>query len=279
MEVILQSTKISLQKTSQYLGIARYHINKLLCIAMLIFTETVSANTPTIHLVTEHLPPYQIEGKNKKLSGFSVDIIKKAMARSHYEYTLKSYPWVRSYKLAQIKADHCIFSIARLKSREPLFKWIGPISKVNNTAMWGRKDQNIQINNLDDAKHYNIAVNRDDIAHTGLVERGFIEGEHLYVLDDSRSLITLLVTRPEIDLIVADDTTVGFRAELAGVNVNTLQKVYEVTDLPLDFYFACSLDTGDEIVEHLTTALNSLYLDGSYETIWNKWKSKMVNVD
>tara|TARA_R110002072_G_scaffold246454_3_gene405763 strand:+ start:301 stop:1167 length:867 start_codon:yes stop_codon:yes gene_type:complete len=281
-EIKLQQDKKTLAITTQHQSNVTYQLKKLSSLAMIIFTGTTSADTnnvPVIHLVTEHLPPYQIENKNKKSSGFAVDIIKETMARSNYTYSLKSYPWVRSYKLAQIKANHCIFSIARLKSREALFKWVGPISKVNNTAMWGLKDQKIVVNNLEDAKKYTIAVNRNDIAHTGLVERGFIEGKHLYVLDDAKSLINILITRPEIDLIVADDTTVNFRAELAGVSVDKLQKIHEIKGLPLDFFFACSRQTDDKIIKHLATKLHSLYKDGTYEAIWNQWKSKMISIE
>lgn len=238
----------------------------------------VADNNPVIHIVTEHLPPYQIEDENKNLSGFAVDIIRETMARSNYAYSLKSYPWVRSYKLAQIKENHCIFSIARLKSREDLFKWVGPISRVNNTAMWGLKGQRFEINNLEDAKNYTIAVNRDDIAHIGLLERGFIEGINLYVLDDSKSLINILITRPEINLIVADDTTISFRAELSGVNIAKLQKVHEIKDLPLNFFFACSPHTDDKVIQHLAIKLASIYKDGTYERIWAKWKSKLIKV-
>ena len=144
--------------------------------------------------------------------------------------------------------------------------------------MWGLKGQKFEINNLEDAKKYTIAVNRDDIAHIGLLERGFIEGINLYVLDDSKSLISILTTQPEINLIVADDTTVSFRAELSGVSIDKLQKVYEIKDLPLDFFFACSLHTNDKVIQHLAERLESLYNDGTYETIWNKWQSKLIKV-
>lgn len=241
------------------------------------FSHATAKNNPVIHIVTEHLPPYQIVADDKKISGFAVDIIRKTMARSHYAYSLKSYPWVRSYKLAQRKENHCIFSVARLASREPLFKWVGPISKVNNTVMWGLKGQNIQVNTLEDAKKYTIAVNRDDIAHTGLIERGFIEDEHLYVLDDSKSLINVLITRPEIDIIVADDTTINFRVELAGESIEKLQKVHEIKDLPLNFYFACSPQTNDKVVAELAENLASVYSDGTYDAIWNKWKGKLMS--
>jgi polar amino acid transport system substrate-binding protein len=100
-------------------------------------------------------------------------------------------------------------------------------------------------------KKYIIAVNRNDFTDTGLIERGFNKGENLYVIDDTKSLISLWMTRPEIDLNVADDTTIKFRTELAGANINELQRVYEIKDLPLNFFFACSKKTDDNIIKHL----------------------------
>ena len=233
-------------------------------------------NLPVIHLVTEHLPPYQIEDKNKNLSGFAVEVIKETMKRSQYDYTMNSYSWVRSYKLAQIKENHCIFSIARTSSREDLFKWVGPISYVNNTAMWALKGRRIDVSNLNDAKKYTIAVSRDDLTHIGLQERGFKDGKHLYVLDNTRSLVNLLMTRPGIDLIVANDMTIKFYVELAGASINDLQRIYEIKDLPLNFFFACSKSTNETIINKLAENLQSLYQDGSYDVIWEKWRNQLI---
>jgi polar amino acid transport system substrate-binding protein len=259
-------------------NVSLYIKKSYLALILLWVALPVSANkSKFIHIVTEHLPPYQIVIQNKPLSGFAVDIIKETMARSQYAYSIKNYPWVRSYNLAKVKANYCIFSIARLKSRENMFKWVGPISSVNNTAMWARKGRHIKVSNLNDAKKYIIAVNRDDIAHIGLIERGFNEDDNLYVLNNTKSLINLLITRPEIDLIVADDTTIKFRTELAGANINELQRVYEIKDLPLNFFFACSKKTDDNIIKHLSNKLQSLYQDGSYDAIWEKWHNKLTS--
>ena len=243
----------------------------------LLLTLPIFSFAEKITLVTEHLPPYQVLTKDKKITGFATDVITQTMERSDYTYSLHLYPWVRSYNLALQKKNLCIFSLARLAYREKLFKWVGPLSEINNTVIWGLKNKYYGIKTLDDAKNYTIAVMRDDITHIGLLERGFIEGEHLYVLDDANSLISMLASRPEIDLIVADDLTIGYRAELAGMKKNELQRVFEIEDLPLDFYFACSLQTDDIVIEHLSTALNSLYLDGTYDKIWNKWQDKFSN--
>ncbi len=256
----------------------KHQIKKLLYIALGVVAPLALAsdnNKQQIHIVTEQLPPYQIIEPDNSLSGFAVDIIKSTMARSHYAYSLKSYPWVRSYNLAQKKANHCIFSLVRLKSREKLFKWVGALSKANNVALWALKDQNIVVTTLEDAKNYTIAVIRDDVAHTGLVERGFVEGKHLYVLDDIKSLINIFITRPEIDLIIADDTTINFRAELVGVDIQHWQRVYEIEDFSLEFFFACSKKTSDRVVKHLAQNLESVYLDGTYDEIWDKWQDQL----
>jgi polar amino acid transport system substrate-binding protein len=243
------------------------------------FSIADSIKDPVIQIVTEHLPPYQIVAEDKSISGFAVDIIEETMARSPFSYSLKSYPWVRSYKLAQRKPNHCLFSVARLRSREKLFKWVGPISKVSNTTMWALKGQDIIVDHIDDARKYTVAVNQDDIAHIGLLERGFNEKENLYVLSDSKSLVSLLVSRPEIDLIVADDTTIKFRAKLAGISMEQLERIYEIKDMPLNFFLACSLSTDDSIIEHLAGKIQSIYDDGTYDIIWNKWRSKLIEVN
>lgn len=248
---------------------------KLIFLGSLVNGSSTWATTPHINLVTEHLPPYQIVAADRSISGFAVEVITQVMQRSPYEFSLKSYPWVRSYNLALQKQNHCIFSIARLKSREALFKWVGPLSEVNNAVIWGLKDRDFDIKQLADAKKYKIAVNRNDITHTGLTENGFVEGEHLYVLNDAKSLVKLLNTRTEIDLIVADDITIGFRTELAGITMDKLQRVYEIKQLPLNFFFACSVQTDDAIINQLSKNLSSMYQDGSYDAIWQKWRDKL----
>lgn len=247
---------------------------------ILLFAPLSSAEqdkTKILHLVTEHLPPYQIVIKNEVISGFAIDVIKEIMERSHYSYTLNSYPWTRSYKLAQQKVDHCIFSMVRMESREKLFKWVGPISFVNQTSLWGLQDREIEVKNLEDAKKYTVAVSRDDMTHLGLVEKGFKEGKNLYVIENTKSLVHLLINRPEIDLIIADIVTIEYHIRLAGAVRSQLQRVYQVKELPLNFYFACSKKTDDKIVQHLTEKLQSLYQDGTYDLIWQEWRERLID--
>jgi len=250
-------------------------------LALIFYGFQCQSFASNITLVTENLPPYQIVGKNNHdISGFAYDIIKETFKRSKINYTLAAYPWVRSYNLSLNKANTCIFSIARIPIREAKFTWIGQITEKNNAVVWGLKSNknSQQIQTLDDLKKYVIAVNQDDVTHLGMLKNGFIEGKHLYLLHNTNSLINLLVTRPEIDFIIADDITISYRADLAGVDIKLLQRVLEIDNLPLDFYLACNKNTDKKIIATLTDNLAEIHQDGTYLKILAHWKNKMPHL-
>ncbi|WP_206485240.1 transporter substrate-binding domain-containing protein [Thalassotalea sp. G2M2-11] len=256
-----------------------YHWLRSGCLLATLLSHQALANTHTeLFLVTEHLPPYQVVNENHQISGFAVDIVREVINRTGYEYQLHAYSWLRSYNLTLQKPNHCIFSIARIPIREEHFKWIGQITETNNAVLWGLKKPNApKITDINQAKNYITAVNKNDVTHLGLLKHGFMENKHLYVLEHTKSLINLLSTRPEIDFIVADDITIGYRAKLAGVDIDALERVYEMKDLPLNFYLACNKQTESSVVNTLKKSLQSVHNDGFYQQTLSQWQDKMVN--
>tara|TARA_B110001454_G_scaffold195633_1_gene198019 strand:- start:112 stop:888 length:777 start_codon:yes stop_codon:yes gene_type:complete len=240
----------------------------------------IFANQTEIVFVTEHLPPYQIINDDSSVGGFATEVVLAVAHRANINYSLHGYPWVRTYNLALKKANYCVFSIARIPSREKLFEWIGPVTEKNNAVVWSLKsnEHGKEVKTLDDLKRYTTAVNRNDVTHAGMLNIGLTENENLYVLEHSKSLINLLVTRSEIDFIVADDITIPHRAKLAGISTDLLHRVIEVESLSLNFYLACNKSTNDEIVKKLRINLANLHLNGSYQRILSKWKSKMPHL-
>jgi len=248
--------------------------------AVLFLNNNCFANQAEVTFVTEHLPPYQIIKEDSSIIGFATEVVLEVALRAKINYSLNLYPWVRTYNLALKKSNYCIFSIARIPSREKLFKWIGPVTEKNNAVIWSLKSNvhGSEVKSIDDLKNYTTAVNKNDATHTGMLDIGLTENENLYVLHHSESLINLLVTRPEIDFIVADDITIPHRAKLSGISVDLLQRVIEVKSLPLDFFLACNINTDSNIIEKLTTNLASIHQDGTYQKIFSKWKSKMPHL-
>jgi len=253
----------------------------IFAISTLFFLSNSSfASQTEVTFVTEHLPPYQIIKEDSSVVGFATEVVLEAAQRAKINYSLYLYPWVRTYNLALTKTNHCIFSLARLPSREKLFAWIGPVTEKNNAVIWSLKSNKHgkEIKTVDDLKRYTTAVNKNDATHTGMLNIGLTENENLYVLEYTDSLINLLVDRPEIDFIVADDISIPHRAKLSGVSVDLLQRVIEVKSLPLNFFLACNVDTDRNIIEKLTISLANIHQDGTYQKIFSKWKSKMPHL-
>lgn len=248
--------------------------------AVIFISNNSFASQSDVTFVTEHLPPYQIIKADASIDGFVTEIIREVAHRANINYNIFLYPWVRTYNLALKKPNHCIFSIARLPSREQLFTWIGPVTERNNAVIWGLKSNkhSKEITTLDDLKHYTTAVNKNDATHIGMLDIGLTEGEDLYVLEHTESLLNLLVARAEIDFIVADDITITHRAKLAGVPIELLHRVIEVESLPLNFFLACNTNTDNAIKEKLTTSLANIHQDGTYQRIFLKWKRKMPHL-
>jgi len=245
---------------------------------LILFSNHCFASHEKVILVTEHLPPYQIANTDSsEVTGFATDIILETLKRAELDYNLNAYPWVRTYNLALKKPNHCIFSVARLPSREDLFTWIGPVTEKNNAVIWSLKSNKHakHIKSIEDLKRYITAVNKNDATHIGMLNLGLTENDNLYVVQHTQSLVKLLFERPEIDFIVADDITIPHRAKLAGVPFNLLHRVIEVPSLPLNFHLACNKQSDKLVITKLTNSLSSIHKDGTYQKILNKWIKEM----
>lgn len=247
--------------------------NCIFILLVLVFNRSSFANQAEITLVTEHLPPYQTVHEDSSVTGFSVDVISTVMQRANISYNLHSYPWIRTYNLALQKSNHCVFSLARTPDREKLFKWIGPITDNFYASVWAlkRNERVHKINSVEDLKNFTVAVNENDVTHNEMLNYGLTEGDNLYVVHHSMSLLNILVTRPEIDFIIADDITIPYRAKLAGVPIELLQRVIEIKNLPLSFHLACNMNTSEEIVNKLKNSFSSIHQDGTYKEIFARW--------
>lgn len=231
-------------------------------------------SAPSIRIVTEHLPPYQIDTPAGP-RGFATEVVQAVFSEAQLSYQIEFQSWSRAYQLALRDPNVCIYSISRSAERQKLFHWIGALS-YNITAIYSLSSRtDIHIQSLDDARKYTVAVNRDDITHHYLLEHGFHEGKELYLLDNVESMLHVLVNRSrEIDLVLVNDTILRYRAEAAGLEKNLFRKQLELPDLPLDFHLACSLKTDKTLVSKLRSSLQKLKSDGRYQQIVGDWSQR-----
>ncbi|WP_170246404.1 substrate-binding periplasmic protein [Colwellia hornerae] len=252
-------------------------LTALLCFVALSASSQEVTSQPHIEIVTEHLPPFQIDTPNKVL-GFATEIVSSALSSTPYTFNISVYPWARSLNMALNKANTCIYSIARTPAREQQFIWVNTIAE-RNVSFIGLTARKLSITSLDDAKKYMIAVIRDDVTHQLLVKKGFIEGLNLFVVNNTHSLLMLLAKRKSIDLILADGYTIKYRAQFNNLNPNLFENVYQLNTKPLDYYFACNIKTPPYIIEQLRHSINQLKITGKIDKIISEWQYPVIRVN
>ncbi|MEI8631015.1 hypothetical protein P4S72_00655 [Vibrio sp. PP-XX7] len=74
--------------------------------------------------------------------------------------------------MALDEKDILIYSIARTKERESLFKWVGPIAPYNVYLFKLKARSDIIVNTLEDVKKYRIGGAYQDVKQLYLVSQG-----------------------------------------------------------------------------------------------------------
>jgi len=143
-------------------------------------------------------------------------------------------------------------------------------------VLFGRKGHKPEkIDSLEDAKKFITAVIKDDATHMDFINKGFIDGKNLYVVNNTKDLFRLLSIKSKVDLIVADDTTMPYKAKIVGLNPDELSRLFEIDESSLKFYLACSITTDDNIISKLRDSMKSVFDDGFYHKTLEKWQNSM----
>jgi len=248
-------------------------INGLISIAIILSSHAFANQ---LSILTEHLAPFQIVSE-KAIGGISTEIIEATLNESGYQYSIEAYPWTSSYHRAKHEKNTCIYSLARIPDREPLFKWVGHIT-TSTISFYALTRNQITITDLEDAKKYKIAVIKDDVTHHFLISNGFVEGENFYVMNNYDALLQLLeIPSRRIDLVILNDDLISSRVK-SQKEASKYKSVHLLKELSLNFYFACSLNTEQSIVDKLVKVMQKLEQQGVYSVIRNRWKKSMVNL-
>ena len=247
------------------------HLVKLLKVIIFMPYLSLATDAVSLTIVTEHSPPYQELDRQGDVTGFTTEVVQAVLAQTRYHYQINIYPWSRAFMMAKSQKNTCIYSMSRNAMREQHFQWIAPVVTTKDYFI-GLSDRNdITIQSIEDAKNYNVAVLKDDRTYHMLLGQGFIENKNLYVINNTYSMLKLLLTNKEIDLILADSINVEYRAKYHNINPNKFRTYYKLNKDPIDLYLACSLTTPKEVVTELTSAMQLIKRNGTYQKIRERW--------
>lgn len=234
-----------------------------LCIFM-----SVPAFGQTIQVVTEELAPYNYT-ENDNVVGFCTEVVQEVLKRANLEYSIHSYPWAKSYEIAQSQPNVLIYSIGRNVEREPLFKWAGVLAQIEIYFLKLKSRVDIRIKTLDDAKKHKIGTVRDDFRAQFLAKEGFTD--QLDLVDSDRDNIRNLFDH-KIDITPIDELTAYHITNQEGYSFYDLEKTLYIKDVSVELYIAFSNQTSDDIVGECRKALLNIKEDGTYEEIKSKYE-------
>ena len=230
--------------------------------------QAEDAPVAEIVLLTENFPPYNMasNGRNfareDQLQGIAVELVQEMFQRAgvNYHMTLR-FPWARIYKMAMDNPNHGVFTIARLRERGPLFKWVGPLG-TDDGVLLANADSKIRLDNLQQAGAYRIGAYKDDAISQHLQAEGIPFSTSLR---DQENLSKL--QKGQIDLWATGDLSGRYLAKQEGVSGLKTVLRFNSTDL----YLALNPQTPDEVVNKLQQALQEMQAEGALARIVAKY--------
>lgn len=226
-----------------------------------------SESSGKIQFLTENFPPFNYQ-ENGGVKGISVDILVEILKKTNSPIPREDIhvlPWARGYNILRTKEHTCLFSTMRSAERENLFKWVGPISPINN-GLIALKNRQLKIEDIEDIKELKIGVGIDDVGEQLLVDKGIgirtldrIGGVGLV----RQNILKMRAGR--IDVFSYNLKVLQWEAKKMGLNPADFEMVYTLQAGEL--YYAFNIKTPDEIIMHFQNALDELKKDGTIDNI------------
>ncbi len=207
-----------------------------------------------IRVVASIFPPYSYD-QNGRAEGVAVEVVRQTFAKLGLNPSIEVYPWARALRTAERTPNTLLFSVARTPERETWFKWIGTVIgfDVHIYKKSGRTDINIKT--LEDLKGYTFAGLIRDVKTNYLTDLG----AHVHEVSNEESAFRML-DLGRIDMVAADRHSAKFRMNKLGFKGGHFVSAYRLSNLSKPLYLVANINTDDQIIEQIRTALESLDL-------------------
>ncbi|WP_127715998.1 ABC transporter substrate-binding protein [Halobacteriovorax sp. HLS] len=227
-----------------------------------------SFNIHALKIISEIDPPYNYKDKNGKPVGLAVEIVQEIQRRVKNNDPIQFYPWARAYRTAETTPNVVLFSMARTKKRQNLFKWIGPFVD-NSWILVTKKNSSLKIDNLEQAKLIpTIGVYRDDSRDHYLTQHGF---KNLSRTNLNENGFRMLFA-DRIDAYAAVDITLDKSLSEIGYKTDELKTL--LTLKTVQVFIVISKKTDPSVIKKWKETFESMRNDGTYEKIFRKYFPK-----
>ncbi len=235
----------------------------ILSLFVCLFSVAVFAKTPTLQTVSteRNLLQYQINGQ---LKGPSAEIYKMLMAESGLSISVDFMPWARAYQTAETTPNTIIFSIIRNDEREDKFHWLIPVSELIQTFIGKSADTSKKQYSLARIRSKLTVVERNTFGHIMLLNKGFIEGENLYVVSSAKAAIRLFF-EGKVDFIFTEPNVIRSKIKQYNLKETDLVMAPILGKAKRQSYIAINKSSDELIVNLLKKAANKVYQMPAYK--------------
>jgi polar amino acid transport system substrate-binding protein len=230
------------------------HLHLCSLLTTMHFASLSYAQITDLQVVTESSPPYQIM-QDGEVAGTATQKVKDILKISGLSASFNMYPWARAYNKALVEPNTLIYSIAKTDKRADLFHWLIPLTyyQFGLVKMSGRDD--IKIDNMEDIKYYRLAVQRDDISHEWLINKGLTEDTHFITCSDINCSWQLLLNK-NVDLIIEVDELIPEMLQQNGRAIDSAELVKSIPELAVTGYLATNKKISPAFLAKLKLALS-----------------------
>ena len=229
----------------------------------LFFISSIQAKELSLEVVSEHWPPFIIQNFDKKndisaqkVSGIVTEKIHHILSTSNINYTIKTYPWARSYYVALNKPNVLIYSIYKTKERTPHFEWFCPVHEKTPINIYKLKSNKSDISSLSTLGNSIIGVPRSDNSHTFMLKHNFVEGESLIVSSSEESNIRNLLNK-RIDAVIQSKESLIYRLQNTRFTIDDFDVGFELhQNKNTEHCMALSKSSSPEMIAAVKRAFN-----------------------
>ncbi len=228
-----------------------------LLVILLLSPATSSADG--IRIVSNTLPPLKFS-ENGKVKGISVDILTKIMKQAGRPINpdaIQTMAWARAYEDAMLMPGTILLSIAKTKERTPLFKWVGPVYKIQ-LGLIGKVRQNFNIKKAADASEYFVGTLLKTAPEQLLFSQGFPKDRAHRIPKTEQALRMLADGRLDLFAHTADSTF--YMMPQLGIDPKQFRVYYVIKDVEL--YIGLNNSYSDEFATKLQKQLDELKKPG-----------------
>jgi len=247
----------------------------LVVISCLLGLFSFQAQAQKVKVVTEIMPPYQLNNAYGELDGYSTTVIRALFDITQDDYKIEVMPWARAYSTATNVNNCLIFSIARTDYREDKFAWVG--SLLDEELFFWSLDGHIKskIDSVEQLKHLRIGAARDSNVHQYLKSHNFTN--IVPIVSEAQSMQMLYSGR--VDLVIGSELTFYHRTSQLDLELGDMQKLLRIPELSKKLFIAFNKQTDPILLTRYQKAFAQLVETGQLKEIQSRWGLTNNNTD